>query len=299
VNKLTPLLVVGSAVLLMVGGAGAAWLLRDRTARVPKPDPARAEYARLAERLGGDEPAVRDELNWLACTASATLQADDQAKVNGLTRECLDVGALLKVGHVQAFIGPPGRGDGSPYHFVSDEHRARLRALAGDSPSPQRVIAVRRALARLGAEFGEMRQPPDWGVKIDGEPPPMPFLNLLEDAHRFLPTAPHPDLRPDPRVPAFGGPDGELLAHLELYLNGTRAKAAFPPDKFSKLYVNGRIPAVPVGLAEYKDQIRAGIDAEKLTLLPGEDPDPEAVQAVNETYALLERFFLAVMKFDQ
>jgi hypothetical protein len=127
----------------------------------------------------------------------------------------------------------------------------------------------------------------------------MPFLNLLEDAHRFLPSTRHPELRPDPRVPAFGGPDGELLAHLELYFNGARARAAFPPDKFPKLYARGHIPPVPTALADYKAQIGAGVDAEKLILVPGENPDPEAVQAVNETFALLERFLAAVEGFGR
>jgi hypothetical protein len=299
VNKLTPLLIVGSCVLLMVGGAGAAWLLRDRTAGVPRADPKRAEYDALVARLGGDEPAVRDELNWLISSASARLEADDRTEVNGLTRECLDPAALLRIGHVQGFIGPAARGAASPYHFVSDDHRARLTALAGESPSPERVLALRRSLAHLGAEFGLVRQPPDWSVKIDGKPPPMPFLDLLEEGHRFLPSTRHPDLRAEPRVPAFGGPDGDLLAHLELYFNGAKARAAFPPEKFSKLYVGGRIPAIPTALAEYKAEIGAGINAEKSILLPGEDPDPEAVQAVNETFGLLDRFFTAVMRFDQ
>ena len=60
-----------------------------------------------------------------------------------------------------------------------------------------------------------------------------------------------------------------------------------------------RIPAIPTALAEYKAEIGAGINAEKSILLPGEDPDPEAVQAVNETFGLLDRFFTAVMRFDQ
>jgi hypothetical protein len=299
VNKSSHLVIVSAAVLVMVGGAAAAWLLRDRPAHGVKPDPKRAEYDALVAQLGGDEPAVRDELNWLVSTASGRLDAGDRGKVNSLTRECLDPKVLLAIRHVHTFVGSAARGEVSAYHFVDAEHRARLAALAGEHPSPDRVLGLRRALARLGAEFGMIRQPPDWHRDIMGEPPPMPFLDLLEDGSRFLPTSRHPELRPDPRVPAFAAADAELLAHLELYFNGARAKVAFPADKFPKLYVNGRIPPIPATLTEYAKEIAAGIDAEKLILVPGENPDPEAVEAVNETFALLDRFFTAVVQFDK
>jgi hypothetical protein len=299
VNKSSHLVIVSAAVLVMVGGAAAAWLLRDRPAHAAKPDPRRAEYDALVARLGGDEPAVRDELNWLVSTASARLDAADRVKVNALTRECLDPTTLLAIGHVQKFVGSAGRGEAPAYHFVDAEHRARLAALAGEHPSPERVLGLRRALARLGAEFGMIRQPPDWHRDIMGEPPPMPFLDLLEDGSRFLPTSRHPELRPDPCVPSFAAPDAELLAHLELYFNGARARAAFPADKFPKLYANGRIPSIPRALSEYTKEIATGIDAEKLILVPGENPDPEAVEAVNDTFGLLDRFFTAVVQFDK
>ncbi|HKB03124.1 MAG TPA: hypothetical protein VKD90_12940 [Gemmataceae bacterium] len=298
-NKSSHLVIVSAAVLFMVGGAGAAWMLRDRPAHDAKPDPKRVEYDAFVAGLGGDEPAVRDELNWLVSTASARLDAADRLKVHGLTRECLDPLTLLAIGHVQRFVGSAARGEASAFHFVDAEHRARLAALAGEHPSPDRVFAVRRALARLATEFGMIRQPPDWHREVMGEPPPMPFLDFLEDGSRFLPTSRHPELRPDPRVPAFAAPDAELLAHLELYFNGARARAALPADRFPRLYVNGRIPSIPRTLVEYTKEIAAGIDVEKLILVPGENPDPEAVEAVNETFGLLDRFFTAIVQFDK
>jgi hypothetical protein len=299
VNKPTHLLIVSAAVLLMVGGAGAAWLLRDRGIHAAKPDPRRAEYDALVARLGGDEPAVRDELNWLVSTASVNLDPADRMKANALTRECLDPATLLAIDHVHTFVGATARGEASAYHFVNADHRARLAALAGEDPSPEGVLGLRRALARLGAEFGMIRQPPDWRRDITGEPPPMPFLDLLEDGYQFFPPSRHPELRPDPRIPAFAAADAELLAQLDLYFNTARARAAFPPEKFPKLYVNGRIPPIPTALSAYTKEIGAGIDGEKLILLPGEDPDPDAVQALNETFGLLGRFFAAVIAFGQ
>jgi hypothetical protein len=298
VNKRTQLLIVATLVLL-AGGAGAAWYFRDHLADAQPADPVRAEYNALVARLGGDEPAIRDELNDLMGTATAPLDPADQTRVNALTRECLDAKVLLDIGHVRAFLGLTGRGESPVYHFVSDAHRPRLAALAGDNPSAERVLAVRKALARLGAEFGLIRQPPDWNVTVEGEAPPMPFLALLRDGHQFLPSGRHPDLRPEPRIPAFSGAEGELLAQLDQYFNGARARAAFPPASFPKLYVQGRIPPIPTALAEYRKEIAAGFAEEKTVLLPGNNPDPEGIEAVNDVFGKLDRFLIAVIEFGK
>jgi hypothetical protein len=299
VKKLTQLVIVGGCVALLAGGAGAAWLLRDRLGDAPKADPQRAEYDALVARLGGNEPAVRDELNDLIGSASAPLDAADQTRVNSLTRECLDPKALLEIGHVQAFLAPALWGEARPFHFVGDAHKARLRAVAGDNPSPEQVLAVRKALARLGAEFALIRQPPDWRVTIEGEAPPLPFLDLLREGPRFLPYTRHPELQPEPLVPAFSGADAELLAQLDLFFNGARARAAFPPDKFPKLYVHGRIPPIPTALGEYTKEIDAACQIEMFTLLPVANPDPEGLENVNDVYSKLDRFLTAVIEFGK
>ena len=298
-TKLTRFLIVAAILGAMGGGAYAAWVFRDKLAGGPAPvSPERAEYNQLVERLGHDEPAVRDELNFLIATASAPLGATDRAKADALTRECLDPNVLVAIDHVRGFVGPAGRGETLAYHFVGSTHREKLRAIAGDSPSPERVLAVRKALAALGEEFGLIRQPPDWKVDIEGEKPPMPFLDLLRSGSQFLPTGKHPALRPEPRIPTFAGPDGELLVHLELFFNTPQARAALPPSKFPQLYVNGRIPPVPTNLDVYQKEMEAGVAREMDILLPGENPDPEGVKAVNEVYAHLERFFTAVVNFQ-
>src|SRR5687768_4860868 len=123
-TKLTRFLIVAAILGAMGGGAYAAWILRDKLSGGPPPVSAeRAEYDRLVERLGGDEPVVRDELNWLAATASAPLGATDRAKADALTRECLDPNVLLAIDHVRGFVGPAGRGETPAYHFVGGTHR--------------------------------------------------------------------------------------------------------------------------------------------------------------------------------
>ena len=205
---------------------------------------------------------------------------------------------LLGIDHVRTFVGPAGRREAPAYHFVSDAHRQKLRAVAGDHLSAERVLTVRKALATLGDEFGLIRQPPDWKVNVEGEAPPMPFLDLLRAGPLFLPAGQHPTLRADPHVPAFGGPDGELLVQLEQFFNTDRARAAFPPARFPKLYKNGRLPPVPTNLlADYQKEIEEAVGAEKRILLPGENPDPEGIEAVNDVYAKLGRFFNAVVQF--
>jgi hypothetical protein len=299
VNKSIPTVAVITCLALVAGGSTAMWLLRDRLFTNPKPASDRAAYDAMVERLGGDEPAVRDELNELICTASAPLDTTDRVRRRSLTRDCLDPGLLLDIEHVWAFVGAAARGEPDPYHFVARDQRARLIELAGESPSPEEVLAVRRALARLGADFEVMRQPPDWTVKVEGEPVAMPFLDLLREAHEFMPVTKHPPLRPDPRIPAFAGTDAELLAHLEQFFNTPRARAAFPSAKFPNLYRDGRIPPIPTALSEYRPLIRAGIAAEKRLLLPSADPDEEAVEAVDDVFDKLERFFAAIEMFQQ
>ena len=186
--------------------------------------------------------------------------------------------------------------------FRSGEvHRQKLRAIAGEHPSAEKVLAVRKALAALGEEFGLIRQPPDWKVEVvenDAQPPPMPILELLRSGSTFLPTGKHPILRTEPRIPAFAGPDGELLVQLEQFFNSPQARAALPPTKFPKLYVDGRIPPIPTNLSDYQKELGEAVAAEMHILLPGETPAPEGVEAVHDVYRKLERFFTTVVQFE-
>src|SRR5688572_5717760 len=87
-TKLTRFLIVAAILGSMAGGAYAAWVFRDKLSGGPPPvTPERAEYDRFVGHLGGNEPAVRDELNYLTSTASAPLGAADRTRANGLTRE--------------------------------------------------------------------------------------------------------------------------------------------------------------------------------------------------------------------
>jgi hypothetical protein len=299
-SKLTRFLTVAVILGCLGGGAYAAWVFRDQLSGGSKSErPERAEYDQFVARLGGDEPAIRDELNYLVATASAPLAAADRSKADALTRECLDPNVLLDIEHVRTFLGPAG----PAYHFVGEAHRKKLQAIAGDNPSPERVLAVRKALYALGEEFSLIRETPTWSVKIDvlekgAEVPKLPFLDLLRSGSTFLPFGKHPVLREDPRVPAFAGPDGELLVQLERFFNTPQAKAALPPDKFPKLYVDGRIPPIPTNLFDYQKEMEAAVAAEMPILLPIDPPDPDGVKNLNEVYGHLERFFTAVVRFE-
>ena len=221
-NQRTLLAVVGTIVLLVAGGAVAVWRMGHRPSDQPKPHEARADYDAMVSRLGGDEPAVRAELNFLASTASAERDAADHDRANALTRECLDPNVLLDISDVRVFVGAASRGEPAAFHFVSKAHGKRLREIAGDDPSPERVLRVRANLANLADEFELIRLPPDWSVKIEGEKVAMPFLDLLRAAHEFLPAGQHPESILEPRIPAFAGGEGRLLDQLDLYFNGRR-----------------------------------------------------------------------------
>src|SRR5262249_23717129 len=151
---------------------------RDDWAAGPKPA-ADTDYQAFQDRLGGSETALRAELNTLATTGTAPLAAADRDLVHGLTREWLGPKALLAIGHVREFVAANGRGEVLPFHFLAEVDRDRVRPLVGDAPSAERVLAVRNALADLAAAFGVLRQRPDWNVKIEGERPTMPFLDLM------------------------------------------------------------------------------------------------------------------------
>jgi hypothetical protein len=300
VSKRTETAVVCAFVVLLAGGAGATWMLRDRLSHKPPPHAARGDYDAMVERLGGNEPDVRAELNLLAATASAQRDAADRVRANALTRECLDPSTLLDIGHVQTFVVAAARGEADPYHFVSEGQRKRLEEIAGKDPTLDRVLDVRKALARLAGEFEVIRFPRDWHAEITqfkGNKPLLPFLDLLKDGPEFMPAGHQPTLPAAPRIPAFAGVDGELLDQLERFFNGTRARAAFPPAKFPKLYRDGRIPPIPTALGEYIAEIEKGVIAEKQELV--QVGDPLRVEAVNDVYAKLDRFLSAVIRFGQ
>jgi hypothetical protein len=303
-TKLTRFLIVAALFGSMAGGAYAAWVFRDRLSGGPRPaSPERAEDDRLVGHLGGDEPAVRGELNFLISTASAPLGAADRTKAAGLTRECLDPNVLLGIDHVRAFVGPAGRGEAPAYHFVGDVHRQKLRAIAGDSPSADRVVAARKALAKLADEFHLIRQPPDWKVDVTplqkgAEVPRLEFLGLLRSASEFRPVGDHPALWAEPRLPTFAGPDGELLVQLEQFFNTAQARAALPAAKFPKLYQDGRIPPIPTNVFDYQKDLGAAVGEELRVIVPDATANPEMEADVREVYLKLERFFTAVVQFD-
>jgi len=251
----------------------------------------RSDYDAFVEKLGGDEPAIRLELSDLIRTTSAQVDSSDRAKINGLHQD-----EILKIAHVRAFISQ--RDEASAYHFVSVEHRDRLRAIAGDRPSAACVLAIRKSLAEIATGFTIVRQPPDWKVTVEGEsPPPMPVLELLRDAHQIA-TSDAPNLRSDPKIPAFATADAELVAALDQFFNHDRTCAVFPQSTYPKLYRDGRIPPIPVAFAEYHPQIAAAVQAEQRILL-GDKPDPDSAEAVNDVYRRLEQFLSAVISFEK
>jgi hypothetical protein len=283
---------------VLVAAGMATILIRKQLADSPGHASERADYDTLVERLGGDEPAVRDELNELVGTTSVTLDPADRAKVNALKHECLDAKVLLAIGHTQLFVA--SRGEGMAYHFVGAEHHKVLRAIAGDYPSAERVIAIRKGLAQIAEGFDIVCQPPDWSIKVEGEgSPPLPILILLSETHRSFPPGEHLALRTNPRVPAFSATDAELLIQLERFWNGANVRAVLTPDRYPKLYKNRRISPIPTAIAEYQEEFGAAVLAEQHILLPGEQPDPEGVQALNEVYGRLEQFLSAIVTFDK
>ncbi len=285
-----PFLTLLASLILIGAGAGATWLLRDHWADGPAPvaDP---DYQAFQDRLGGPEYDLRQELNTLAATATAPMGAADQGRAHTLTRECLDARRVLEIGHVHDFVAATGRGEVLPFHFLSEGGRGRVRAIVGDRPTADRVLALKQALAEIGATFAVIRREPDWNVKIEGEAPSMPFLNLMAEASQFHPEY-HPDLPGGAKVPAFSVAEIELLAYLDEFFNLPAAREAFPAKKFPLLYRDGRLRTLP-DLAKYKPEILDGIKVEKLILL-GDQATDENVATIDEIFGRLERFFQAV-----
>lgn len=282
--------------LALIACGMVAVIVQNRLDDSSRKSSERGEYDAIVKRLGGDEPAIRDELSEVLLTTTATLSPHDRAKVNELTHRDPDVKTLLQIEHFRQFV--THRGEGMAYHFIDVENRNRLRIIAGDQPTPQKVLEIRKALANVAEGFATMREPPDWTLKVEGDsPPPMPFLQMLEDTPRAFSTHELPTLRPNPRVPAFSAADGELLAQLEQFFNGPNARAIFPPSKFAHLYQNGRIPAIPYMIAEYHKEIGEAVLAEKRILLPEDQADKESLEALNEVYARLEHFLSAIAGF--
>ena len=298
-SKIAQITLVCLSGAVLVGG-GAVWLLRDRIADKPTANSGpRADYASLVAANGGDEPALRDDLNYLSGSATAPLTSTDRAKADRLPRECLDAGVLLDIEAVAAFVGSAGRGEPVMFAFVAADRRSHLESLVGKEPNSARILAVRTALAEFATVFQTIRAAPDWKVTVEGEKPPMPFLDLLREAHSFLPESRIPSLWTDPKVPTFAGPEGELLAQLDQFFNGEKAKAAFPIAQFPKMYRDGRIPPIPTAIVEYRAQILEGIAAEKVILLPADDSEKaRALESLNIVYDRLARFFEAVESFD-
>jgi hypothetical protein len=286
-----PFLTLLASLVLLGAGAGATWLLRDHWADGPAPV-TDADYQAFQDRLGGPEYDLRQELNTLAATATAPMGAADQGRAHGLTRECLDARRVLEIGHVHDFVAATGHGEVLPFHFLSEGDRGRVRAIVGDRPTADRVLALKQALAEIGATFAIIRREPDWNVKIEGEAPPMPYLNLMSEASQFRPGY-HPELPGGAKVPAFTAAEVELVTYLDEFFNLPAAREAFPAKKFPLLYRGARLTPLP-DLAKYKPEILDGIKVEKLILLPGEKTTDEQVAEVDEIFGRLERFFQAV-----
>lgn len=291
--------------MLAIPGGVVAGRYAATTWRAPAvhPSTARADYDRWVKTLDADEAAVRDELNEMISAAKVPLAPADQARVGKLTFNCTDPEVLLEITPVARFVAESTRGEADPYAFVPVDLRPALKVYAGPNPTPAQVLTVRRNLVTLAAEFELLRQKPDWKVEVEGEALKMPMLDMLREGYEFMPYSKHPALRPKPAVPAFSPADAELLAQLDVYFNGARAKAAFPAAKFPKTRVNGRLPAIPTGLAEHVKEVQVAISEEKKLLLPASAASPEqaasAGEAVDEVFDKLERFLEAVALFGK
>ena len=286
--------------IVAVSGGVVAGRYAAKTWRAPDSGPAteaRDDYDRWVKTLDADEKDVRDELNDMISATKAPLAPADQIRVGKLTFNCTDPNVLLEITPVGRFVTAASHGEADAYAFVPADQRPALKVYAGPNPTAAQVLKMRRDLVTLAGEFELLRQKPDWNVEVKGEPPAMPMLEMLREGYEFMPYAKHPALRPKPAVPAFSPADAELLAQLEEYFNGARAKAAFPTGR-----VNGRLPAIPTGLAEHQKEIQAVIADEKKMLLPtekGKQPPQEAIDAVDEVFGKLEQFLTTVATFGK
>ena len=220
------------------------------------------------------------------------MSAADRDRAHRLTRECLDARRLLEIGHVREFVAATARGEVRPFHFLSEGDCDRLQPLVGDRPTADRALTVKQALADVGATFAVIRRETDCNVKIEGEAPAMPFLNLMSEASQFR-LGSHPELPGGAKVPAFTPAEVELLTFLDEFFNLSAAREAFPATKFPLLYRYGRLPSLP-DLDRYKPEILDGIRIEKLILLPGEKTTDEQIAEIDEIFGRLEQFFQAV-----
>jgi hypothetical protein len=284
-NRVLPVLIVGSILTLLLSAAGAVWLITDALKNAPKFKVTDSDYEALILRLNGDEPTVRDELNELISTCGARLSPEDAAKATNLTRECLDANDILSIGHIRAYLRVGAVDDASAYHFVSPEQKRVLVATYGETPSVARVIAARKKLAALATYFSTLRSPPDWKIEIEAKTekdiPKIAHIEFLQEAFLFLPQEQTVQLRALPSVPAFSSNDGTLLLQLETLFNGPKGKDAFPPDLFPKAYVNGKLPPLPKFSEQDRKLIEIRMEAEKKTIL-GDKPNPEAIEAVGD-----------------
>lgn len=292
-----------SACLLAVVTA-TAWVLLSGVGQTDSVAAAPAElndYNNWIKSLNVGERDFRDELNHLAMATKVPLEKADQVRVLALKPDCEDPKLLLQIGFIGKLIRDGATNRANPFAFVTSEQQAELEALAGQKPSAETVLKIRRELVFFAHEFDVLRQAPDWKVEVSGEEKvALPLLDMLREAFEFMPAIQHPNLRDKPVIPVFSPAEGELLIQLRQYFNGARAKEAFPSSAYPNAYLDRKLPAIPRGLSEYRRQINRAITAEKKIILPDvKGARPDHIEAVDEIYRRLERFLDAIEQFEK
>lgn len=260
----------------------------------------RDDYTKWITEIKADDAQVRAELLELITTTKVALSDADKAKIAKLTFNVDDVQTLLQIEFVGEFVTNASLGKTEVFAFLTPEEQIPLKALLGPKPTPTEVRNFRSHLAALASEFNKLRQKPDWNVEVSGEEKvDLPMLDMLREGYEFLPADQHPVLKLNPTLGVFTRADAEMVLQLDRYFNGPRAKAAFPPSRFSRVYTGNHMATIPMGLIEYAKEIQTAIDAEKKMLLPGEKPPQKAIEAVNDVFANLERFLSVVYGFGR
>jgi hypothetical protein len=297
-NKALPVLIIGASLSLLISAGAAVWMVRESINDAPKFNAVETDFDAMCLRLGVDADWGRQELALMLGSNRAKVSTDDQTKIEALPREVNDYKKLMEVAHANEFAKTAGVVDAAAYHFVSEGQRKHFTMAFTAFPKPERVLQARKELSPLSELFYQLRLKPDWNIEIESkdekEITKLPMIEFIASGFNLFAETKIIRLSGDGKFPAFSGIEGELLEQLEAYFNSPKAREAFPQNLFPKLYVDGRMAALPNFEPADREMVRKRIAHEKSNIHPT-DP-PEMVAEVKKIFDRLEDLLNAIEK---